>query len=231
MATSTNYAWEMRRDALITLSLQMAGLMHASHVADAAQLALGKNFLSMSLTALQADGIILRAVERYSQTLTDGQVSYTCPADTIDVEDGAVIRNTQSFDVPLKLLSTHRDYLSRGVKTITGQPVEYYPEKQSDGSIVIYLYPVPTSDWPTLIYPRVRKLRDNDSGNVSIDVPVKFTQAVARKLAAEWAFHYNRPALAKTLMDQYEDERDRALGDETPRGPLRLMVDNLFWDR
>lgn len=231
MTTSTTSTWELRRDEVITTALRLAGVLNAGHPPTSEQVALGATLLQMSLASLQADGIVLRALERYSQTLTDGQVSYTAPADTIDIEDGAVVRNTQAFDVPLKMLSTPRDYLSRGVKAITGQPTEYYPEKQSDGSILVFLYPVPTADWPTLIYPRVRRLRDTDSGTVTLDVPVKFLETVTLKLAAQFCRHYNRDTKAKALMDEYETARERVLNDETQRGPLRLIVEPLMWGR
>lgn len=231
MATSTTATWELRRDAAIATALHLAGVLNAAHNPSPEQLALGATLLQMSLTALQADGIILRAIERYAQALIDGQVSYVAPSDTIDIEDGAIVSGTQGVDIPISMLSTHRQYSEIGTKAITGQPTEYYPEKQSDGSITVFLYPVPTADWTTLTYPRVRKLRDTDSGNVSIDVPTKFTEAVVLKLAAQFCRHYNRDAKAKALMDEYTDARNRAMNDETPRGPVCFTAEPLFWGR
>lgn len=231
MTTSATATWELRRDEVIATALHLAGVLNAGHAPSSEQKSLGATLLQMSLTALQADGIILRAIERYAQALSDGVVSYAAPSDTIDVEDGAVVRSSQGYDIPLLMLSTHRDYLAVGVKTLPGQPTEYYPEKQSDGTIAVFLYPVPTADWPTLIYPRVRKLRDTDSGAVTIDVPAKFTESVVLKLAAQFCRHYNRDAKAKALMEEYGDARDRAMNDETPRGPMRFVAEPIFGGR
>lgn len=231
MTISTTATWELRRDQVITTALQLAGVLNAGHPASAEQKALGATLLQMNLTALQADGIILRALERYSQTLVDGTAAYAAPADTISVEDGAMVRDTADNDAPLYMLSTPRDYLSRGVKTLTGQPTEYYPEQQSDGTWTVTLYPVPTSDWATLIYPRVRKLRDTDTGSVTLDVPVKFTEPVCLKLAAMFCLHYNRDTKAKALLEEYADAHARAMNDETQRGPMRMMAEPLFGGR
>jgi hypothetical protein len=230
MAVSSSYAWELRRDQLITRSLQIAGLLNAGHTASRDQIALGTDLLQMVVTALQNDGIFLHAIERYSQPLSDGVISYVQPADTISVEDGAVVRSTDGNDTQVHLL-TPIDFNRRAVKTQTGQPTEYMGEKSINETWTIYLYPVPTSGWPTLIYPRVRKLRDSDSGNVSIDVPVKYLEAVALKLASRFCRHYNRDAKAKALLDEYEEAREMARNDETNRGPMRLMVEPLFWGR
>lgn len=234
MTASTTSTWELRRDQVTTVALQLAGVLNAGHSPSSEQKALGATLLQMSLTALQADGIIVHTVERYSQTLTDGQVSYAAPSDTLDIEDGAVVRNTAGYDSPIYMLSTPRDYLSRGVKTVTGQPTEYFPEKQSDGTFTVYLYPIPTADWPTLIYPRVRKLRDTDTGSVTPDVPVKFLEPVTLKLAAQFCRHYNRDTKAKALMEEYETSRERVMADETQRGPMRMLAEPLFgpaWGR
>lgn len=230
MTISTAFAWELRRDALIGRALNLAGLLNAGHSPTAQQIDVGKDFLSMNLTALQADGIFLHAIERYSQPLLDGVASYLQPVDTISIEDGAVVRSTVGNDTNMMML-TQVDYNRRSVKTVTGQPVEYMPEKNADGTFTIYLYPVPTADWPTLIYPRVRRLRDNDSGNISLDVPVKYTEAVTLKLASRFCRHYNRDAKAKALMEEYEDARGRLLNDETQRGTLRFTVESIYGGR
>jgi hypothetical protein len=225
MATSVNSAWTLRRDTLIARALNLAGVLNAGHQPTADQKAVGTDLLQMNLTALQADGILLHAIERYTQALVAGDTFIVAPADTIDVEDGAVVTNVAGNDIELQLL-TSRDYARLAVKATTiGQPVQYMPERNPDLSITIYFYPVPDSNWPTVTYPRVRKLRDSDGGNVDIDVPVKFLEAVTLKLASRFCRHYNRDVKAKALMEEYDDARDRAMNDETQRGPLRLTVD------
>lgn len=230
MAVSAQFAWELRRDQLITRSLQLAGLLNAGHVASAQQLSLGVDLLQMNLLSLQSEGIFLHAIERYSLALSDGVASYVQPADTISIEDGAIVRGTTGNDTTLTMLS-QVDYNRRAVKTTTGQPTEYMAEKSIGETWTIYLYPVPTADWPTLVYPRVRKVRDSDSGTVSLDIPLKFTEPVTLKLASRFCRHYNRDSKAKSLMEEYEEARERALNDETQRGPLRFIAEPIFWGR
>lgn len=231
MTVSATATWELRRDQLIARALNLAGVLNAGHNPSRDQIAVGVDFLQMLLASLQSDGIILQAIERYSQPLTAGVGAYLAPADTLDVEDGAVVRSTNGNDITLTMIGSMRDYNALGTKTISGQPTEYYAERNPTGTSTVYLYPVPTSDWPTLIYPRVRRLRDNDRGDVSIDVPVKFTEPVCLKLGARFARHYNRDAKAKALLEEYNEAHQRAMNDETGRGPTRFVVDSLFGGR
>lgn len=231
MTVSANATWELRRDQLIARSLNLAGVLNAGHNPTRDQIAVGVDFLQMLLASLQSDGIILQAIERYSQPLTDGVASYQAPDDTLDVENGAVVRSAQGNDIPLSMISSMRDYNSRSIKTLSGQPTEYYVERNPTGTTTVYLFPVPTADWTAIIYPRVRRLRDNDRGDVSIDVPVKFMEPVALKLAARYARHYNRDSKAKALLDEYSEAHQRAMNDETGRGPMRFTVESLFGGR
>ncbi len=228
MAVSGNATWTLRRDNLITRALNLAGLLNAGHSPTAVQIALGADFLQMVLQGLRARGVVVNAIERYTQALTAGQAAYTAPADTLDIEDGAVLVNTSGSHTPLELIS--QVYYNRlGVVSTTGQPTQYMVEKAANEVVSFTLYPIPTSDWPSVIYPRVRKPRDIDSGDVDIDLPPKFTLGVAMALASLLCRHYNRESKAKELLEESQDELNVALGDETPRGPMSFVAPAVFW--
>jgi hypothetical protein len=229
MAVGVLTTWEMKRDKLIQRALNLAGVLNAATSPKPEQIALGVDLLQMAQSEIQTDGIILRGIEQYSVALTSGTASYTQPSDTLSIEDGGIMRSSQGVDVPISILGSMRDYLSRSLKTITGQPVEYYPEEQTDGTWKIFFYPVPDGNWPTFIYPRGRRLKDVDSGLLSIDFPVKFTLPLTMRLASLFCHHYNRAEKAKDLLSEYMETLGRAMGDETNRGPLRLIAEPLIW--
>lgn len=230
MAAGTTSTWKLRRDQLFRRALNLAGVLHAGAQPRPEQIDLCKDLLMMSQATLQAEGLLLHAVERYTQTMTAGQAYVTATADTLDVEDGAVVRSTASLDSPIQI-GTPLDYQRRPDKATSGQPTEYFPEKSGTGdavTITVWLYPVPSADWPTLIYPRVRRLRDAETGDVDVDVPAKFHEPLMWRLASMVCTHYNRDPKAEALMERYREVSDTVLGDETQRGPLRMTVETLF---
>jgi len=223
MTVSANYAWEATRDQVIRNSLWGCGQLNAGQSPTAAQITVGAELLQMLVLGLLKKGVQLRCIERYEQSITavSSTTPYvTAPADTLDVEKGAVVRSADGLtDAPMDRI-TREEYLALTQKTTTGQPTMYFPEQTSTGAWNIYLYPIGDSaNWTKIIYPRVRKPRDTDTGAVTPDIPVNWHEAITAGLAWKWALHYKLP-LERTLMlrDDWLRLRDDALNDETERG-------------
>jgi hypothetical protein len=230
-ATATTATTDLDVDTEIALALHRAGMLNAGSTPEPEQLALGKLFLHSVLTSLQSKGMIVRTVERTELSTVPGQNYVDAPADTVSIEKDGVVRNVDGLtELPIEIYS-RSDYMRRIVnKTIQGKPIYYYPEKRADGTFRIYLWQVPTSDWPTIIVPRERRTKDVTVGSVLLDVDVRWTLPVGLALAAEFARHYGRVARQQALKLEYDTEMGSAMDNETERGDAQLCADPSPWD-
>lgn len=231
MTISTTSTWTRNRDQLITTSLRLARELNLAEQPDVDQLAAGADFLQSLLYSLHAEGVVLQMKEQYSQDITAVSTTapyITAPSDTEEVLAGAYVRDTSDQDLPLELYDQGQ-YMRLSNKLLEGgPPTFYYPEKQTTDTILIYLYPIPTNgDYPTIVYPRVRRFRDTDVGSVTPDVPARWQQALEFGLAWKFALHYGR-STADTLEKRWELEKARVLGAESPNGSMSFTVDSIF---
>lgn len=227
MTTSANALFDLSRDQIIRSAYQLCGVVSAGQQPNANQISMASEYLNMGLKSLQNDGIILRTIDRTTTTLVAGQAQYTCASDTLDIDDRSVYvttgtaGTTQSTD--LKLLSIPRGtYMEMSLKLIQGQPTQIYVEKGA--AVSFFLYPTPSADWVSVTYPRVRLLADMDSGSVTPDLPSKYLKYVTYMLAADLALSHGLLARQQTLAGIAFDEKERAVQDDTERGPIRFMV-------
>lgn len=190
------------------------------------QLSFGRDLLNMGIKALANEGIELRARERYTQTLTAGTAQYSTPADTIDVlSPGAFVTSAAGVDLPLETRSM-ADYMALTLKTIQSQPTQLYIERgTSAGTVTLTLYPVPDSNWASMTYPRVRKLRDADTGAVTLDFPQSYLKALSYMVGADLAESSGLPDKANRLAASFELEKGRALLSDGEKGPVRFVPD------
>lgn len=228
MAIATTSTYRPNRDRVIKNALRLVGVLQASQSPSADQLAMGADFLVELMLALQGEGVMLRARTLEEKTLTSGSASFTTPTGTLDIEPGAVVRDTNGNDAPCDII-TQDQYNAIADKDLQGRPIQYFPKENDDDSFTVYLYQIPDSTWVTFIYPRVRKVRDLDTGNLDLDCPTKWLHGIGFGLAWKFALHYRRPIGTVGLYgDYWQAEKERILRDETPRGPLEFTVEPLF---
>lgn len=227
MTVSANATYDPQRDVIIRTALRLCAVLNAATEPTAAQLALGRDFLDLGLKALQSDGIILRHVDR-TTVLAGSIVSgvITADSDTADV-DSAFYTDTGGNDSPISLDLTRRMYMDLSDKTQTGPPSQAYIER-SGASVTINLNPVPDSSVVSVTYAKVRKIRDMDTGSVTLDLPQKWGRCVAYMLAADFAFHYGLLDREPALRLAYEHEKERAMNDETERGASRFVIGECY---
>jgi len=231
MTIATTAVWEPTVDQVLTQALRGLGVLHAAHSPAPEVLAFGREAITAWMHALVARGVPMNLVESYPQTLTASTRSYSAAADTESVEKGGIVTDTAGLDHPLELI-TREDYLRISDKLTEGQPARYYAEKTSTSGFTIYLYPVPTTDWVTFTYPRVRRPRDNDTGARTIDLPRSLMKAAVAQAKYEYAGHFRRtPDVIDMLRQHADDDLDEALGAENPRGDLQFTVPSLHWRR
>jgi hypothetical protein len=229
MTTAAAATTEFSVDELTTLALQSIGFLNPGHPAKEGDLALGRRLLALGTQALANDGIVVRARERVTLTLTAGTNYVDAAADTVSIEKGGVMRGTSNNDIEITMVG-HRQYQTLSNKTIEGMPTYYFPEQQSTGAWRIYFWPVPSVDWTTFIVPRVRRSRDVSTGNVTVDFDPKWQLCLVKFLSAELARSKGRRDLATEIMGEYQWERERAMNNETDRGDAMFVACGTPWD-
>lgn len=233
MTVATTATTNPNVDEFLTTAVHSIGVLNAEETPSQADLGVFRKFLWQEMQALQNRGIFLAARERVSASLSAVSTTapyITCDADTVSVEDNATITDTATPALTLPIwMRQIEEYQARPDKTVTGRPVEYAPEKQSDGTWRIYLYPVPDGDYPTITYFRTRRFRDVSTGGVTLDaLDAKFHAALSVAVQSRIARHYRNYQLADQLRTEFEGAVTLALNDETPRGPFTFTLRPFF---
>lgn len=227
MAVSANSTFDPQRDTIIKVALQLCQVLNAGADPDADQVSLGRNLMDLGLKAMQSDGIILRHVNRTTVAIASIPSGVlTTSSDTADV-DSLYYTDTGGNDQPISLDLTRRQYMDLSDKAQTGPPSQAYVER-SDASVVVYLHPVPDSSVVSVTYAKIRRIRDMDAGDVTLDLPPKWGRCVTYMLAADFALHYGLLDRQASLRLAYEHEKERAMNDETERGASRFIVGEAY---
>ncbi len=233
MTVSALSTQEFNRDELIVMAYQATGLLEAGKDAPPEDLALASNFMNLELQALQAEGVVLRTVERTTLTLgtpdAGTAATYTLPSDTIDVQLGpndqvGTIIPTSGSETLVEAMS-RAQYLETTDKTsaVSGTPMRAYVEKQA--SVTVTFWPVPDADSATFRYARVRLLRDADTGSVTIDLARRWLKFVVYATAVHLA--RAKSCGLDVISDlRGEAERMKAVcqADDAERGSVRFTV-------
>lgn len=222
MTVSANYTFDQTRSQIITTSCRLAGVVGPGVTPSAADFASASDLLNIGLKELQSEGLLLRTVERVTQTLTAGTASYTAAADTIDVEPQAYVTPVgSSVNTPVYLMS-RENYMLVSDKTVQAQPTSLYVEK-SGATLTLILYPTPDANAASLTYARVRLIRDMDSAGVTPDLVVRGLKMVNFGLAHDIALAYGMGLdRVQYLGQMFEVAKERVRGSDTERGDVYM---------
>lgn len=229
MTVSANSALDYQRDQLIRMSYQLTGLLQAGREPTAEDLSMASDFLNLELMALQAEGVILRTIERATLTLVAGTAEYTLPSDTIDVQlgpndqFGSIIPTSGGETLVMSM--TRAEYLDLSDKSssTTGRPTRAYLEKQA--AVTVTLWPVPDASAESLRYSRVRLLRDADTGAVTLDLARRWLKCVTYSTAVHLGRAKSISSEAiKGLEIQAEKLKKACLADDNQRGKIRFRI-------
>jgi hypothetical protein len=138
-------------DEIVAMAYRRAGLLNTQQSPSTAQGAVARQVLSVLTTALEAEGIAMRAVQPGYVTLAEGQNLYTLPENVIDcVGNGAYIDPTVS-QVPFQassetpVIKTDRDtYQNLSSKSAESRPTLYYFARQAPLG-TLYVWPTPSA--------------------------------------------------------------------------------------
>lgn len=124
-------------------------------------------------------GVKLWAIDQQTQTLSDGDPSYDCPAGTIAILE-MVIRRSGS-DTPVHPMSRD-EYMGIARKTDEGLPSKFWFNRgRATQSFTLYQTPENSTD--QAIYYRMRQLQDVGVPSNTLDVGQPWFEAVASGLA------------------------------------------------
>lgn len=155
--------------------------------------------------------------------------TYTLAASDIDIISAVVrfVNNSgTSNQADLTLDRVSREYyLNIPNKLTEGRPVQYFVDRQI--TPVLYLWPKPNTNYYIVVNKLVR-MDDAAAGANTLQVPFRFYPCLAAGLAYYLSLK-KAPDRTQMLRAAYEEEFERAAGEDRDRAGLRLTpVQNFY---
>jgi hypothetical protein len=130
----------------------------------------------------------------------------------------AVVRRS-SIDISINRIG--RDaYLRIPDKTTTGRVIQYYVDRLI--TPVYRIWPSPENSTDQIIYDRIVRIDDADASVNTVEVPWRFYPCLSAGLAYYLAIK-KAPERVQLLKSIYEEEFQRAAGEDQDRVPLTLV--------
>ena len=156
-------------------------------------------------------GVHLWKVALQEQLLTSGTATYTAPSNANDILEAYVSTTTgttsSTNDVSLTKIS-RSEYAALPNKGSTGQPSQYYVDRQTVPTITLYQTP-DASTFTYLKYYYLKRIEDAGAYSNQSDVVFRFIPCMVAGLAYYISMKVN-PQLTNQNKLIYEDELNRA---------------------
>ena len=169
---------------------------------NAQHLRTARRKLNLMFSSWANKGVRLWAVDRQTQALTQGTVTYTCATGTVSVLDMVLIQSgTETLIGPIDRFQ----YFAIPDKTQQGQPGMYWVERLITPQF--RLWPAPENSTDSVAYYRLRRIQDVLTSAETFDAPYRWFDAIAAGLAARLA-----PMYAPDRIDTLERQANEAFG-------------------
>ena len=212
MATSNSRDFDLDVGELIEEAYERCGLeMRTGYDARTARRSLNLMFADWANR-----GLNLWTVKQETVSVVSGTATYTLDATYVDLLE-VVLRNSSNTDFTLTQMSRN-EYLTIPNKTSTGQPSQYFFDRQTIPTIT--LWSTPNASF-TLVYYYVRRIQDADALTNTTDAPFRFLPCMAAGLAYYIAIK-RAPDRIQILKTLYEEEFQRAAAEDANSTPLKL---------
>jgi len=213
MATSGSRDFDLDVGELIEEAYERCGLeMRTGYDAKTARRSLNLMFADWANR-----GLNLWTVKQATVSVSSGTASYTLlDATVVDLLE-VVLRNSSGTDFTLTQMS-RSEYLRIPNKTSTGQPSQYFFDRQVTPTIT--LWSTPDASY-TLVFYYVRRIEDADALVNTTDAPFRFLPCMAAGLAYYIAIK-RAPDRIQILKAIYEEEFQRAAAEDASSTPLKL---------
>jgi len=213
VATSSSRDFDLDVGELIEEAYERCGLeMRTGYDAKTARRSLNLMFADWANR-----GLNLWTVKQATVSVSSGTASYTLlDATVVDLLE-VVLRNSSGTDFTLTQMS-RSEYLRIPNKTSTGQPSQYFFDRQVTPTITLWSTP---DDSYTLVFYYVRRIEDADALVNTTDAPFRFLPCMAAGLAYYIAIK-RAPDRIQILKAIYEEEFQRAAAEDASSTPLKL---------
>ena len=228
MATSGTTTFNLDIDDVIEESFERCGIRNTKGY----DLKSSRRSLNLLFSEWGNRGIHLWKVELKNQLLTAGTITYSTPTDCSDVLE-AYVSTSESItsstqDVSLTKIDRSA-YAALPNKGQTGQPSQYYVDRQITPTISLYLAP-DTITYTFLKYYYIQRIQDAGSYTNQADLPYRFLPCMVSGLSFYLSQKY-APDRIQALKLLYEDELERALQEDGQRTSLYISPFTYFGDR
>jgi len=195
-------------------------------------------------------GINLWTIEQGSIALTQGDITYPLPVDTIDLLDHVIRTQTglNQTDINISRISVDT-YATIPNKNSQGRPIQVWINRQSGATYPVGGQPEGTNPstgvdhpsinvWPcpdqsnyyTFVYWRLRRIQDAGNGTTTQDIPFRLLPALVAGLAYYLALKLpGAMERLQTLKAIYDEQWDLASSEDREKAPLRLAPRQLFF--
>jgi len=228
MATSGTTSFNLDIDDVIEESFERCGIRNTKGY----DLKSSRRSLNLLFSEWGNRGIHLWKVELKNQLLTAGTITYTTPSDCSDVLE-AYVSTSESItsstqDISLTKIDRSA-YAGLPNKGQTGQPSQYYVDRQTTPTISLYLAP-DANTYTYLKYYYIQRIQDAGSYTNQADLPYRFLPCMVSGLSFYLSQKY-APDRIQGLKLLYEDELERALQEDGQRTSLYITPFTYFGER
>ena len=229
MATSGTTSFDLQIDDIIEEAYERCGLRTNS----GNDIRSARRSLNLLFSEWGNRGVHLWKVQLNEQQLTAGVATYTVPTNVNDVLEAYISSTAQSADGPatndIALTKIDRSaYSALPNKLATGQPSQYYVNRQIDPTISLYVAP-DASTYTYLKFYSINRIEDAGSFTDTADVAYRFLPCMCSGLAF-YLSQKRAPDRIQVLKQLYEDELLRALNEDGSRTSVYISPQTYFGD-
>ena len=227
MATSGTTSFDLQIDDIIEEAYERCGMRTNS----GNDIRSARRSLNLLFSEWGNRGVHLWKVQLNEATLVAGQATYTVATDVNDVLEAYISStstagNTASTnDISLTKIDRSA-YAALPNKYATGQPSQYYVDRQTDPTISLYLTP-DAATYTTLKFYTINRIEDAGSFTNTADVAYRFLPCMCSGLAYYLA-QKRAPDRIQLLKQLYEDELIRALNEDGSRTSVYISPQSYF---
>jgi len=227
MATSGTTSFDLSIEEIIQEAYERCGMTTTSgHSLKSARTSLNLLFAEWANR-----GIHLWKVALHENALVSGQAEYSVSAGVSDVLEAFISSTAAASDgastQDVSLTKIDRSaYAALPNKLATGQPSQYYVERETTPKI--YLYQAPDlNTYTTLKYYVIKRIEDAGSYTNEADVVFRFLPCMVAGLAYYLAMK-NAPQLVQQNKLIYEDQLKRALDEDGQRASTYITPQSFY---
>ena len=227
MASSGTSTFNLNIDEVIDEAYERCGLTTNSGY----DLKRARRNLNILLSEWSNRWLNLWKVENKEQALTAGTISYATPSNCNDVLEAYVSTGAGNSATITDVSLTKIDrsaYAALPNKGSTGQPSQYYVDRQINPQI--YLYQAPDAvTYTYLKYYYIARIEDAGAYTNTPDAPYRFLPCMVAGLSYYLSF-FKAADRTQMLKLAYEDEMKRALDEDGSRTSLYITPQTYYGD-